>query len=185
VFSAATREGQYAFGVPPWRDPAASQEPNITSLWPLDRIGTHLREERVVLFATADLSIFQFGKSRSSKVPQAVFGKDTQPRALAVDRYAGYNKIPCKIRYCYVDLLREVEDLEKEFREEFEISFFAAVVAPHLALAMGLRGQPISDDVLYRRAAALREEIKATMAQPAKRAASVSLGGQPSRTSGQ
>ena len=30
----------------------------------------------VWLFATPDLSIFQFGKNRSSKVPQAVFGKD-------------------------------------------------------------------------------------------------------------
>jgi len=122
----------------------------------------------VWLFATAELSIFQFGKSRSAKVPQAVFGKDPLPGALVVDRYAGYNKTPCQIQYCYAHLLREVEDLEKEFPDEPEISSFVSVVRPQLALAMGLRGQPISDDELYRRAAALREEIKATMAQPAK-----------------
>jgi transposase len=122
----------------------------------------------VWLFATPELSIFQFGKNRSAKVPQVVFGKDPLPGALVVDRYAGYNKIPCRIQYCYAHLLRDVEDLEKEFPDESEISSFVAVVRPQLALAMGLRGQPISDDEFYRRAAALREEIKATMAQPAK-----------------
>jgi transposase len=122
----------------------------------------------VWLFATPDLSIFQFGKSRSSKVPQAVFGKDPLSGVLVVDRYAAYNKLLCQIQYCYSHLLREVEDLEKEFPGEPEISAFVAVVAPQLSLAMGLRGQPISDTEFYRRAAALREEIKATMAQPAK-----------------
>ena len=121
----------------------------------------------VWLFATPDLSIFQFGKNRSSKVPQAVFGKDSLPGTLVVDRYAGYNKAPCRIQYCYAHLLRKVEDLEKEFPDEKEVSTFVAVAAPQLSLAMGLRGQPISDEEFYRRAATLREEIKATMAQPA------------------
>ena len=122
----------------------------------------------VWLFATPDLSVFQFGKNRSSKVPQAVFGKDPLPGTLVVDRYAGYNKTPCRIQYCYAHLLREVEDLEKEFPDETEISSFVAVVRPQLALAMGLRGQRISDEEFNSRAAVLREEIKGTMAQPAK-----------------
>jgi len=122
----------------------------------------------VWLFATPELSIFQFGKNRSAKVPQAVFGKEPLPGALVVDRYAGYNKTPCQIQYCYAHLLREVEDLEKEFPDETEISSFVAVVRPQLALAMGLRSQRISDEEFHRRAAALREEIKGTMAQPAR-----------------
>lgn len=122
----------------------------------------------VWLFATPDLSIFQFGKSRSSKVPQAVFGKDPLPGRLVVDRYAGYNKVPCQIQYCYAHLLREVQDLEKEFPGEAEITSFVSVVAPQLSLAMKLRGQPISDDEFYRRAAGLRDEIKAAMGRPAK-----------------
>jgi transposase len=122
----------------------------------------------VWLFATPDLSIFQYGQSRSAKVPQAVFGKDPLPGTLVVDRYAGYNKLPCRIQYCYAHLLREIQDLEKEFPGEAEIASFVAVAAPQLALAMGLRGRPISDDAFYRRAAALREEIKATMAKPAR-----------------
>ncbi len=122
------------------------------------------------LFATPDLSIFQFGKSRSAKVPQAVFGPDGLPGVLVVDRYAAYNKVPCSIQYCYAHLLRDVQDLEKEFPEEPEVKRFVAVVAPLLALAMGLRGQPMGDEEFYARAAALRVEIKTAMEQPAKHA---------------
>ncbi len=60
----------------------------------------------VWLFATPKLSVFQFGKGRFSKVPQAVFGKDPLPGLLVVDRYAAYNKAPCEIQYCYAHLLR-------------------------------------------------------------------------------
>jgi transposase len=119
------------------------------------------------LFATPDLSIFQFGKGRSSDVPQAVFGKDPLPGTLVVDRYAAYNKAPCQIQYCFAHLLRKVEDLGKEFPDDEEVGRFVGVVAPQLARAMGLRGERIADDEFYRRAATLRDEIKATMAQPA------------------
>jgi hypothetical protein len=122
----------------------------------------------VWLFATPDLSIFQFGKNRSSKVPQALFGKDSLSGTLVVDRYAGYNKAPCKIQYCFAHLLRSVEDLEKEFPDKQEVLAFVAVAAPQLSLAMRLRTQPISDADFYRRAATLRDEIKATMAQPSR-----------------
>jgi transposase len=122
----------------------------------------------VWLFATPDLSVFQFGKNRSSKVPQAIFGKDLLPGTLVVDRYAAYNKVPCQIQYCYAHLLRNVEDLEKEFPDEEEVSIFVAVATPQLSLAMRLRTQPISDADFYRRAATLRDEIKTTMGQPAR-----------------
>lgn len=122
----------------------------------------------VWLFATVDLSIFLFGESRSGRVPQAVFGSKPLPGTLVVDRYAAYNKAPCKIQYCYAHLLREVQDLEKEFPGEAEVLIFVAISAPQLSLAMGLRLQPISDEEFYRQASSLREEIKSTMAQPAK-----------------
>ena len=122
----------------------------------------------VWLFATPGLSVFQFGKNRSSKVPHAVFGNDPLPGVLVVDRYGGYNKAPCRIQYCYAHLLRTVQDLEKEFPEENEISTFVSVVAPMLALAMGLRGQPITDEEFYREASKLESEIKSAMEQPAK-----------------
>ena len=121
----------------------------------------------VWLFATPKLSVFQFGKGRSAKIPQAVFGKDPLPGVLVVDRYAAYNKVPCEIQFCYAHLLREVQDLEKEFSEEAEVSTFVAVTAPLPAPAMALRGQPISDEEFYSRAASLREDIKSVMARPA------------------
>lgn len=122
----------------------------------------------VWLFATDDLSIFQFGKNRSAQVPQAVFGKAPLPGKLVVDRYAGYNKAPCSIQYCYAHLLREVEDLEKEFPDNGEISTFTAVVIPLLSSAIKLRGQPITDAEFYPQAARVRCEIEAAMSQPAR-----------------
>ena len=122
------------------------------------------------LFATPEMSIFQFGKNRSSKVPQAVFGKEKLPGVLVVDRYAAYNKVPCDLQYCYAHLLREVQDLEKEFSDESEVATFVAVVAPLLSLAMGLRGQPIKDHEFSIRAAQLRDDIKSAMGCSAKHA---------------
>ncbi len=61
----------------------------------------------VWLFATPDLSIFRFGKNRSSKVPQAIFGKHFIPGTLVVDRYAGYNKAPCRIQVLFCSSVAE------------------------------------------------------------------------------
>jgi transposase len=121
----------------------------------------------VWLFTAPEISIFQFGKNRSSQVAHAVFGKDPLPGVLVVDRYGGYNKAPCEIQYCYAHLLRDIQDLEKEVPEDKEIASFVAVTAPLLALAMGLRGQPISDKQFYRKASTLASQIKAAMNRPA------------------
>jgi transposase len=122
----------------------------------------------VWLFATPAISIFQFGQSRSAKVPQAVFGKASTPGVLVVDRYGAYNKMPCQIQYCYAHLLREVQDLEKDFPDEPEVKTFVATVAPLLSLAMGLRSQNVSDKRFYAQAAQLKRQIKDAMEQPAK-----------------
>jgi Tfp pilus assembly protein FimT len=122
----------------------------------------------VWLFATNRLSIFQFGKSRAAKVPQAVFGMEELPGVLVVDRYNGYNKMRCRIQYCYAHLLRDVQDLEKDFPDNAEVSTFVAVVAPLMALAMGLRSQPLSDEQFSSEAARVRAELKGAMEQAAK-----------------
>jgi transposase len=122
----------------------------------------------VWLFATPCISIFQFGKTRSAKVPQAVFGKDPTPGVLVVDRYSAYNKLPCPIQYCYAHLLREIKELEKEFPGEAEIQSFVATTAPLLSLAMGLAAEPIPDEKFYSQAAALKSQIKAAMERPAR-----------------
>jgi len=120
------------------------------------------------LFATVKISIFLFKKTRSSSVPHAIFGTQRLPGTLVVDRYNGYNKMPCDIQYCYSHLLRDVEDLDKEFTDQAEITAFVSTVAPLLALAMGLRGQPISDTQFLLKASELKTQIKAAMEAPAQ-----------------
>jgi transposase len=120
------------------------------------------------LFATLKISIFLFKKTRSSSVPRALFGDERLPGTLVVDRYNGYNKMPCDIQYCYSHLLREVEDLEKEFPDQTEIKTFVSVVAPLFALAMGLRGQPLSDAQLLEKASEVKAQIKSAMEAPAQ-----------------
>jgi len=119
------------------------------------------------LFATETISLFQFHKTRSGQVPQALFGRKPLPGCLVVDRYAGYNKSPCKIQYCYSHLLREVQDLAKEFPASSEVSAFVSILAPLLAEAMKLRAQPITDSQFYAQAARLKKQIRNTVHQPA------------------
>jgi transposase len=78
-------------------------------------------------------------------VPQQVLGNQPLTGVLVVDRYNGYNRTPCDRQYCYAHLLREVEDLAKEFPDSPEVIRFSATVIPLLAAAMHLRSQPLSD----------------------------------------
>jgi transposase len=120
------------------------------------------------LFATPRLSLFLFRQTRAASVPQQVFGKPWLPGCLIVDRSGGYNKVPCAIQYCYSHLLREIQDLDKEFPDTAEVQAFVSTAAPQLALAMGLRTQPISDPEFARQAAALKAQLIATMEEPAQ-----------------
>jgi len=122
----------------------------------------------VWLFATPELSLFQFGKNRSAAVPKELFGKNQNPGVLVVDRYRGYNQVPCAIQYCYAHLLREVQDLEKEFPGESEIKSFVATAAPLLAKAMSLNQKKISGPKFYAQAQKLKTKIKAAMKAPAQ-----------------
>lgn len=69
-------------------------------------------------------TIFRFRDRRLATVAHDVFGKQPLPGTLVVDRYDGYNKIPCKIQYCYEHLKRDVEELAKEFPDSKEVKDF-------------------------------------------------------------
>lgn len=111
------------------------------------------------IFVSKDTCIFRFRNSRAGKVAQDVFGENELPGVLVVDRYAGYNKSPCHIQYCYAHLLRLVQDLEKEFPDNEEAKKFVQVFAPLLAEAMNLRALPVSDKEFYKRAKRTKGEI--------------------------
>jgi transposase len=113
----------------------------------------------VWLFATVKISLFLFRKTRSSSVPREVFGDKPLPGTLVVDRYNAYNKAPCGLQYCYCHLLREVEDIGKEFSESEEVKIFVGVLAPLLATAMHLRALPLTDTQFYKQATKVKNQI--------------------------
>ena len=113
----------------------------------------------VWLFATDKISLFLFRKTRSSSVPREVFGNNPLPGTLVVDRYNAYSKAPCALQYCYAHLLREVEEIEKEFSEAEEVKTFVGVLAPLLATAMHLRSLRITDAQFYQQAAEVKDQI--------------------------
>lgn len=111
------------------------------------------------LFCTPDMSIFRFRSSRSAGVAKEVFGEKSLPGVLVVDRYNGYNRMPCKIQYCYAHLLRNVKDLEKDFPENPEIKSFVEALAPQLANAISLRTLDITDRQFKQQAAKIKRAI--------------------------
>lgn len=111
------------------------------------------------LFCTPEISIFRFRRSRSASVPREVFGEKIVPGVLVVDRYNGYNKMPCSIQYCYAHLLRDLKDLEKDFPENAEIKSFVEALAPQLAGAISLRTLDITDRQFKRQASKIKNKI--------------------------
>jgi transposase len=120
------------------------------------------------LYCTPTLSLFLFRATRSAAVPQEVLGEAPLPGVLVVDRYAGYNRAPCALQYCYAHLLRDVEDLAKEFPDAPAVAAFTATLIPLLAAAMHLQSQPLADPTSYARAAAIHQQIVAVIEQPAQ-----------------
>ena len=120
------------------------------------------------LFCTALISLFRFRQSRSGSVAREVFGAKRLPGVLVVDRYQGYNQAPCAIQYCYAHLLREVQDLAKEFPQVTEVLNFVASFAPLLADAIKLRAQGLAPPVFRQRALELKLEIKSMVYAPAQ-----------------
>ena len=120
------------------------------------------------LFCTALISLYRFRQSRAASVPKEVFGSKRLRGILVVDRYNGYNRMPCSIQYCYSHLLREVQDLGKDFPEVGEVVQFVERFAPLLAGAMKLRGQDLKRTEFCQRALELKLEIKATAYSPAQ-----------------
>jgi len=120
------------------------------------------------LFASDNVGIFTFRETRSSSVVREVLGTKKLPGVLVVDRYGGYNKSPCFLQYCYAHLLRNLEDIGKDFPDEKEVQNFVSCVAPLFAEAMHLRTQPISDKKYYSQANNLKRKIKKLAQSPAK-----------------
>ena len=119
------------------------------------------------LFASATVSLFLFRATRSAQVPKEVLGTQALGGVLVVDRYNAYNRSPCALQYCYAHLLRDVEDLAKEFPGEAEVTGFTSTLIPLLAEAMHWRGRPLADTEYSEQAGRLKQQIVDLVEQPA------------------
>lgn len=120
------------------------------------------------LFCTPLISLFRFRQSRAAKVALDVVGPARLPGTLVVDRYAGYNQVRCALQYCYSHLLREVQDLGKEFPQQAEVQQFVATLAPLLAQAMQLRTQGLQLKEFRPQAGQLKARIQESVQAPAQ-----------------
>lgn len=120
------------------------------------------------LFATPDMSLFRFRLTRSSSVVREVFGAKRLPGVLVVDRYAAYNSARCKLQYCYAHLLRDLQDIDKEFPDQPEVQTFVGTLAPLLASAMALRGLKLSKREFCKQAAILAGKIRGAINRSAQ-----------------
>ena len=118
------------------------------------------------LFRTPTLSLFRLRATRSASVVKEVLGSRRLRGVLVVDRYAGYNRSPCALQYCYAHLLRDLEDLDREFPDQAEVRAFVQAVRPLLAAAMGLRGQGLARVQYLRQAQRLRRKLQRAMNAP-------------------
>jgi transposase len=120
------------------------------------------------LFATGELSLFRFRSTRSASVVREVFGPDPLGGVLLVDRYAAYNAALCKLQYCYAHLLRDLQDIEKDFPDQGEVHAFVKELAPLLASAMSLRGLKLSKREFRKQAAILVGKIRRVIHRSAR-----------------
>lgn len=111
------------------------------------------------VFCTTRVALFLCRETRSSLVPQEVFGKGEVSGVLVVDRYRGYDCIKIKKQYCLEHLKRETEEVQKEFPDVDEVRRFCELFLLLLRAAIRLRGQEIPDTVYYRKARKLKKEI--------------------------
>ncbi|MEW6209398.1 MAG: IS66 family transposase [Acidobacteriota bacterium] len=119
------------------------------------------------LFCSPSVSLYLFRQTRSASVAREVLGVSELSGYLVVDRYQGYNKAPCLLQYCLAHLMREVEDLAREYPAEEEVQLFTSTLIPLLAQAQHLRQQAISDHQYYDRAQEVKEKIMDVNKKPA------------------
>jgi hypothetical protein len=112
------------------------------------------------MFRTTDLVFYRFCDTRCGEIPQDVLRLDPLPGTLITDRYGGYNGVRMNRQFCYAHLLRDLENLQKDFPDSAEVKQFVAELAPRLSAAMGLRREAPNRASYRRRARRLPARIQ-------------------------
>lgn len=110
-------------------------------------------------FGSENVSLHLFRATRSASVAREVLGTAELGGVLVVDRYGGYNRVPCQIQYCYAHLLREMKDLEQEFENNVEIKSYTSQMKLHLTDAMQLRKRGLREAEYQAEAAVIKSKI--------------------------
>lgn len=111
------------------------------------------------LFSSESLSLYLYRQTRAASVVKEVFGATPLEGCLVVDRYQGYNRVPCQIQYCYVHLSRDLKDEAAKFEENAAVQAFIEGMRQLLSEAMTLRGKKITDKQYYKEAAKIKKAI--------------------------
>jgi transposase len=110
-------------------------------------------------FGSENVSLHLFRETRSASVVREVLGMAELGGVLVVDRYGGYNRVPCEIQYCYAHLLREMKDLEQEFENNGEIKSYTSPMKLHLSDALQLRKRGLTETGYQTEAAKIKSNI--------------------------
>jgi len=111
------------------------------------------------LFSSESLSLYLYRQTRAATVVKEVFGATPLEGYLVVDRYNGYNRVPCKLQYCFAHLSRDLKDEAAKFEENKEVQEFIGRMRQLLSEAMTLRGKKLTDQQYYKEAATIKSEI--------------------------
>jgi transposase len=119
-------------------------------------------------FGSAEVSLHLFRETRSSSVVKEVLGQEKLAGVLVVDRYAGYNQVPCALQYCYAHLLRDLKKLEEEFEGNQEVKAYTREMKVCLTDAMQLRNRGLSESEYQQAAEAIKARMLELSQRPAK-----------------
>lgn len=104
---------------------------------------------------SAFVSRHQSGKRRA----RSAWHRAARRECWSFDRYGGYNRVPCRLPYCYAHLLREIKDVEAEFETNGEVKQYARQMKICLTDAMQLRKRELSEAEYVRQALHIKEQI--------------------------
>jgi len=110
-------------------------------------------------FFALGISLFVIGVSRSAATVRKVLGEGALTGVLIVDRYAGYNKAPCAIQYCYAHLDRDVVADKEKFESDVNVTEFLERLSQLLKEAMKLPAKKLDDSEHYAEANRIKASI--------------------------
>lgn len=91
----------------------------------VDETGWRLNGDNFFLwsFSNEKISYYRIQKSRGSKLPTALLGKEFSG-ILVSDFYSAYNSIQCRKQKCWVHIIREVRDLNQKYPDNVEFKLY-------------------------------------------------------------